>query len=178
MTTTTDVAVFVSINQDIEDSERGRWMTLSNYANKADFMDAAKKLIGSEVLFFSDVEADFEVGDLITSTDIDSKVWGYISLEDTDAISLVQAYERAFGLSGDDTKQTLAAANKALYGRFERIGDVARDYRYDLSYKKSESGRGIFSAQDLKTLTAHEMGVVLMEHMTEANEYYFWNNAG
>lgn len=175
MTTTTDVAVFVAINDNVEESERGRWMTLGNYESKTEFITAAKKLIGSEVLYFSDVEADFEIGDLITSRNINQKVWGYIALNDTDYIALVQAYETAFDVDGMSVDEILNKAQKALYGRFEVFGDLIRDYRYDLNYSKTEAERGIFKGVNLKELLNHDMGVTLMEHLTEVNDYYFWN---
>lgn len=177
-----DVVVLVTTQQAYKESGIGKWMTLGDYQDKDSFTKAAKEFCVENLectgdLYFVDVSPDFDITDLITKTDIDSVVWEYIALDDADDIKTVQSYLACYEID-ENINQTLKTANKALFGHFASASDMAADVRYDLSYKTSLSDRGLFKELDIQKLTNQELAAELMNHMSEANGYYFWDNEG
>lgn len=174
-----NVALLVTTQQAYAKSGLGKWMTLGDYQNKEDFTKTAKAFCIKSLecdgdLYFVDVQPDFNIDGLITKTDIDSSVWEFIALDDTDDIKMVQAYISCYQIDGN-IKQTLKTANKVFYGHFSNAAELGREYRHDLNVTPTTTDRGIFEGLDITCLSNNDMAVQLMKHMSECDGYYFWD---
>lgn len=176
-----DVAVLVSTKQSYSQLGVGKWMNISDYKDKTEFLRSAQKFCTNELgchgdIYFVDANADFNIESLINNTSINEDLWGFIALNDIDDINLVQAYTSCFAPK-QSVAETYKAANKALYGCFASQFSMVSDYRYDLSTRTPTNHEDIFKGLDASRLSDTDMAAYLMQHMIECNGYYFWKSS-
>lgn len=117
----------------------GLWLDLSEYRSKDEFLRAAKELVIEELSgvgsrpnlrFYNYEGGELATEGLISKTNINGRVWEYLSLESWEAVNITRAFE---SLYGDEAKE-LGSISKVHEVAIERScghGGSIEDFGYD-----------------------------------------------
>lgn len=124
----------------------GTWFDLSEYKTKGDFLRAAKEFaieeLGDshpELRFYNYSGGDLETEGLISKTNIEARVWEYLSLEDWENINMTRAFEVLYAEEAKElgsVSKVHEIANERSCGYHTSIEDFGYAYLDEMGYMK------------------------------------------
>lgn len=124
----------------------GTWFDLSEYRTKGDFLKDAKAFAieelndsHPELHYYNYSGGDLETEGLISKTNIDSRVWDYLSLESWEAINMTRAFEFLYAEEAKELgsiSKIYELAHERSCGHHTSIEEFGYDYLDEMDYMK------------------------------------------
>lgn len=172
------VDVFVSTAAIVAGKEKdldvGRWFDLTHFDNKDEFLKAAipiiKELSGEDnpTLYFGDKHAHFDITSLITTSDINDRVWDLMAITEED-YDLLTAYLNCFNEEENEAVlKSLEKAKNQLVCHFATDDEIIEDYLVSGCGLDSIVANTIMTHLDKAPFVAQ-----ITSDMKTDNNYYF-----